>query len=677
VWVAEGNKVFRVDPKTLRIEHTIDVPQADLLAFGDGSLWVGQSNTSSISEIDPAVNEVVRTVKLRGFIGSLTVGGGFVWATVDPDDTLWKIDENGTVEKSFDVSGALAYFDGAVWIGSAGQLQRLDPSSERITAYPVVEQPQDLEPGNGVLYVSTGESPPKLTALPADEVASFSLAEDWLDDTDPAHAYPSPPYRMQFEYATGAQLLNYPDAPAPRGKRLEPEVAAAMPSLSRDGRTYTFHVRSGYRFSPPSNEEVTAETFKASIERALSPGFGDDAPGYYVLTDVVGAKAFHEGKAPDISGIRADGDVLRIRLVAPAGDFATRLSLPFFAAVPIGTPVVNGGLQTPIPSAGPYYMKVRWQDSLVVLERNPNYHGPRPHRLARIVYDINNTTRRTVSRIESGEADYTADVLSESTFAAGGPLDRRFGRGASPRLVQTPQLAFRFLVFNTERGPFVDARLRRAVNYALNRPALAALEHELPSAAYLPPGLAGGGAAAYPLKPALGKARALAKGFHGKVVLYACGGASCTAAARVVRASLAPIGMSVAIKQFDDQYAESQKPGARYDMVLLGWSYDWPDPYMILNGFLDPNGFRFAFGPKPISIPAKYRKELERVALLRGDARAAAYRKLSVKLAREVAPFAVFSTAVLPEFFSARVGCRVTQPIVGAVDIGTLCIRKH
>ena len=84
VWVAEANKVFRIDPKKLRVVQTIDVPQADLLAFGDGMLWVGSSNISSISEIDPAINQVVRTVKLRHFVSSLAVGGGFVWATVTP-----------------------------------------------------------------------------------------------------------------------------------------------------------------------------------------------------------------------------------------------------------------------------------------------------------------------------------------------------------------------------------------------------------------------------------------------------------------------------------------------------------------------------------------------------------------------------------------------------------------
>ena len=45
-------------------------------------------------------------------------------------------------------------------------------------------------------------------------------------------------------------------------------------------------------------------------------------------------------------------------------------------------------------------------------------------------------------------------------------------------------------------------------------------------------------------------------------------------------------------------------------------------------------------------------------------------------LARDVAPFAVYATPVVPEFFSARVGCRVEQPVIGAVDIAALCV-KH
>jgi hypothetical protein len=97
----------------------------------------------------------------------------------------------------------------------------------------------------------------------------------------------------------------------------------------------------------------------------------------------------------------------------------------------------------------------------------------------------------------------------------------------------------------------------------------------------------------------------------------------------------------------------------------------------VLNVFLDTKGFRPDWAPLPLSIPASYRRALERVALLRGPARAAAYARLQVKLERNVAPFAAYATPVLPEFFSARVGCQVEQPIIGAVDIGTICIAKH
>jgi ABC-type transport system substrate-binding protein len=340
-------------------------------------------------------------------------------------------------------------------------------------------------------------------------------------------------------------------------------------------------------------------------------------------------------------------------------------------------------VQSPIPSAGPYYLKVRWKDELVVLEPNPNYHGPRPHRLERIVYDIVNSTHRTVSRIESGAADYTADLLQESTFAASGPLDVRFGQGRSSepgnrRLVQTPQLGFRFLQFNTARGPFADVRLRRAVNYAIDRRALAAAAGDLPSAAYLPPGLPGASSASvYPLRPNPVRARALAHGFRGTVVLYSCRRPDCTTAARIVRANLAPLGIAVRVVEFDDQWSAAQQPGAAYDILLGEWFYDWPDPSEVLNVFLDSKGFRPDWAPRPLSIPEPYRRALRRAALLRGPARLAAYSRLQLKLERNVAPFAAFATPVVPEFFSPRIGCRIEQPVVGVVDIGALCIAKR
>ena len=73
-----------------------------------------------------------------------------------------------------------------------------------------------------------------------------------------------------------------------RGIVAQPGVAAAMPTVSRDGRTYTFLLRPGSRFSPPSNEPVTAETFRYTIERTLSP----DAQDSYYAPAIVGMDPF-------------------------------------------------------------------------------------------------------------------------------------------------------------------------------------------------------------------------------------------------------------------------------------------------------------------------------------------------------------------------------------------------
>ncbi len=143
-----------------------------------------------------------------------------------------------------------------------------------------------------------------------------------------------------------------------------------------------------------------------------------------------------------------------------------------------------------------------------------------------------------------------------------------------------------------------------------------------------------------------------------------------------MRANLAPLGIEVRIVKFEDPYAEAQKPGVAYDALLSGWFLDWPDPSEVLNVFLDPGGYRPVWAPQVIPIPPSYRHRLARAALLQGEARVAAYRRLAVGLARDVAPFAAYATPVLPEFLSARVGCRLEQPVIGAVDLGTLCVRE-
>ena len=67
-----------------------------------------------------------------------------------------------------------------------------------------------------------------------------------------------------------ARLFNYPDRPGRAGFRLSPEVAAGFPRISSDGRTYTFTLRKGFRFS--NGAPVQASAFaRASTAPSARP----------------------------------------------------------------------------------------------------------------------------------------------------------------------------------------------------------------------------------------------------------------------------------------------------------------------------------------------------------------------------------------------------------------------
>src|SRR5580765_7958687 len=66
------------------------------------------------------------------------------------------------------------------------------------------------------------------------------------DFIDPALAYFS--HSWQIEYSTTCKLLNFPDKEAAAGgTRITPEVAKSLPAVSKDGKTYTFKLKSTYK----------------------------------------------------------------------------------------------------------------------------------------------------------------------------------------------------------------------------------------------------------------------------------------------------------------------------------------------------------------------------------------------------------------------------------------------
>ena len=220
------------------------------------------------------------------------------------------------------------------------------------------------------------------------------------------------------------------------------------------------------------------------------------------LADVVGARAYMAGRASHVAGVVASGDTLTIRLLAPAPDFLSRIALQAFCAVPSNTPIKE---VREIPSAGPYYVASYTPGQGVVLARNPNYRGSRPHHFARIELAVGISAKRAFHEIEAGSADYTDLALYPSTTIAArasrlaaryGPRSAAAARGKQQYFVN-PGLQLDFFVLNTHRTLFRDVRVRQAVNYAIDRRALARLGDFFqpvpgrPTDHYLPPAMPG------------------------------------------------------------------------------------------------------------------------------------------------------------------------------------------
>ena len=79
-------------------------------------------------------------------------------------------------------------------------------------------------------------------------------SESKPDSLDSAMSYQAIAWQLMVN--TGDGLLTYKKSSGVAGSTLVPDLADAMPQLLDGGRTYVFHMRSGIKFSPPSNAEV-------------------------------------------------------------------------------------------------------------------------------------------------------------------------------------------------------------------------------------------------------------------------------------------------------------------------------------------------------------------------------------------------------------------------------------
>ncbi len=689
LWVApHSGELTRLAARTGRIVGHVDPNAAPGgIDVGAGAAWMTDSFAGNVIRVDHATGLVTPLAVGPGPSG-IAVGLGGVWVAVTGADKVVRIDPGtravtDTIAVGRSPTG-VSVGAGSVWVANSGDgtVTRIDPTTNKPNARIAVGgSPQAITIAGGRAWVTVDAQ--TLGAGGRAGEGGTARLDSYYDPVnvgslDPAVAYE--PLLDQMLYATCAKLLNYPDKAGLAGSELVPEVAQSLPARSADGKTYTFTIRSGFRFSPPSTERVTAQTFKHAIERTLNPAM--KSPAASGAADIVGAGAYMAGKAAHIAGVTARANTLTIRLTDPAPNLPTRLAQPFFCAVPSNTPP-DPQVDGVIPSAGPYRVASFTPNQGVVLMRNPNYHGSRPHRLARIELALGIPGPRAIAQVEAGTADYAMNGAVDRTNAA--RLAARYGshspaaKSGHQQYFVNPQSALDYFALNTHRPLFADARIRQAVNYAIDRVALARLGNPFfgalpadPTDHYLPPGIPGHvNGHIYPLVPDLTKARRLAKGHAGATaVLYTFDRPAFTEQAQIIKHDLAPIGVRVVVKAFPvaKLFTRLATPGEPFDIAYGGSVADYPDP----QGVLDPLLQNSSILP-PLDDPS-YRAKLRAAARLSGPERYLAYARLDRDLARNAAPLAVYDNPSSHELFFARMGCQ-TYGLYG-IDLAALCIKR-
>ncbi|MCK4548929.1 MAG: ABC transporter substrate-binding protein [Candidatus Krumholzibacteria bacterium] len=233
---------------------------------------------------------------------------------------------------------------------------------------------------------------------------------------------------------------------------IAPDLARSW-SVSADGLEYVFHVTGGM-FS--DGRPVTAIDVERSLTRLVDPSTA--SPRWWVLEPVAGAPDFHAGRSGGCSIKARDDSTLVIRLGSPASHFLSLLAMP---AAGIVSPAAADSLgrdygRTPTGS-GPWRLVSWTSGDEIVLERNP-FSCEAAAGIPGINIRLIPESMTRIAEFEVGNLD----ILEIP------PAELELWRSAGVRLLRSQELRIVYIGLNTEKAPFDDPRVRRALNMAVD-----------------------------------------------------------------------------------------------------------------------------------------------------------------------------------------------------------------
>ena len=239
-----------------------------------------------------------------------------------------------------------------------------------------------------------------------------------------------------------------------------PALAVRWEALS-PGPGFRFHLRPGVVFH--SGRAFTARDVKYTLEEILRPGSRGGIAASY-LGNVVGSKAFKDGTAKEIEGIKIVDD-LTIDIAFTKPD----VLFPIYpiAFMDSGIVAAEGADWMTKVSAGtgPYKFK-QWRRSVSVdLVANAAYWGGAP-KIDGVSFLVVPSADTALSQYDAGELDFV-DVYAAAIRRV--LRDDRYAK----EIVRVPRAQSTYLAMNQNLyAPFKDARIREAISIAIDRPGM-------------------------------------------------------------------------------------------------------------------------------------------------------------------------------------------------------------